>query len=82
MNDNIDLEENTSGIIKKKKKKNMDDKVRDLLVEQMEKSQVKRPFEKMTNLLRVTKHQYLAIQKFEKFYKSRKNQGLKQMDKN
>ena len=83
MKENVNLEENPSAIIgKKKEKQQMDGKVQDLLIEQLEKSKIKRHFEKITSLLGVTRSQYMAIQHFEKFYKSRKNHGIEQMDKN
>ena len=36
----------------------------------------------MTSLLGITRGQYIATQSFERFYKSRQNYGLEQMEKN
>ena len=52
-----------------------------MLLEQLDKSKVKKKFEKMTSLLGVTTRQYNAIVKFERFYKSRQNKGMNQLEK-
>jgi len=36
----------------------------------------------MTTLLGISTKQYIALQHFENFYKSRKNEGVKQIEKN
>jgi hypothetical protein len=36
----------------------------------------------MTELLGVTNEQYIVMQEFEKYYLSRKNLGIEQMEKN
>lgn len=65
----------------KRKKKVLEAKVEELLLEQLDRSKVRKKFEKMTSLLGVTTRQYNAIVKFERFYTSRKNQGMNQLDK-
>ena len=42
----------------------------------------KRNFEKITSLLGVTNQQYLTVQRFENFYRSRRNKGLLSIEKN
>ena len=56
------IKENPNQIFqKKRKKKKLEGKVEEFLLKQLEKSKIKKPFEKMTNLLGVTTTQYMAI---------------------
>lgn len=55
MTDTILLDEDTNGDITKKRKRVMDTKVVDLMIQQLDRSKVKRAFEKITSLLGVTK---------------------------
>lgn len=83
MKQNIVLKENNKSISKKGMQlEKIDDKLLDILIEQLEKSKVKRNFEKMTTLLGLTQSQWVAVLQFEEFYKSRKNEGLGQIEKN
>lgn len=55
MDENVIIKENPNQIFqKKRKKKKLEGKVEEFLLKQLEKSKIKKPFEKMTNLLGVT----------------------------
>ena len=83
MTDNVIIEENPNSLIQERqKKKKMEAKVEEILLRQLEQSLIKKRFERMTSLLGISNKQYLALQSFESFYKSRKNCGLEQMEKN
>ena len=51
----VDLDEDANGDIMKRRKRPMDAKVMDLLVQQLDRSKIKRGFEKITSLLGVTR---------------------------
>lgn len=57
-------------------------KLQDIRVKQMEEQDKLKPFEKMASLLGITVNQYLAMEEFEKFYKSRQSKGLKGTENN
>ena len=83
MTDNVIIEENPNSLIQgRQKKKKMEKKVEEILLRQLEQSLIKKKFERMTTLLGISNKQYLALQNFENFYRSRKNFGLEQMEKN
>ena len=76
MEDNLINKDPTFLSKKNKQEDKIDEKLIDILIEQLEKSQIKRKFEKMTSILGITTRQYLAGLRFEEFYKSRKNLGV------
>ena len=83
MTDNVIIEENPNSLIQgRQKKKKMEKKVEEILLRQLEQSLIKKKFERMTTLLGISNKQYLTLQNFENFYRSRKNLGLEQMEKN
>lgn len=79
---NIIIKENPNQVSKKKFKIKIEEKILDILIQQMEGEKIKKPFEKMTSHLGISKTQYIAILHFEEFYKSRKNAGLNLIEKN
>jgi hypothetical protein len=52
-------------------------KLQDIMIKQMEEQQKLKSFEKMASLLGITANQYLAMDQFEKYYRSRQNYGLR-----
>ena len=52
------------------------------MIKKMDQSNAKKSFEKMTNLMGITKAEYLAVSAFEQFYKSRQNEGMNAIEKN
>ena len=48
-------------MLKKKPLKKLDPKMEELLIEEMEKSKIKKKFEKITHILGVNTRQYVAI---------------------
>lgn len=72
MTDNVIIEENPNSLIQgRQKKKKMEKKVEEILLRQLEQSLIKKKFERMTTLLGISNKQYLALQNFENFYRSR-----------
>jgi Ca2+-binding EF-hand superfamily protein len=83
MAENVIIVENPNSIIQeRKKKKKVESKVEEIMLRQLEQSKIKKRFERMTTLLGITNRQYLALQSFERYYKTRQNYGLEQMEKN
>lgn len=50
--------------------------------QKMDQEKKKLKFEKLTSIFGLTNTQFLALRHFDKFYESRKNQGLEQIEKN
>jgi len=69
-------------LLVKKKKKVDSEKVEAMLLAQLDQMTKKKAFEKMTSLLGISKTQYIALQHFEKFYITRQNHGINQIEKN
>lgn len=84
MEENITLIEtsHTTKMLKSVKKKKLDPKMEELKIKEMVQDDKKKKFEKTTTLMGVSTKQWVAIQNFEKFYKSRKNKGMGQIEKN
>lgn len=66
----------------RRKKKVDSEKVEAMLLAQLDQMTKKKAFERMTSLLGITKTQFIALQHFERFYLSRRNHGIKQIEKN
>ena len=83
MKDNIVIKEDPSKPAKKEKEKpQLEDKVMQMLVEQIKESKAKRDFERTPALLGMTNEQFLASQEFNNYYRVHQNEGLEQIDKN
>ena len=74
MNDNI-IQEDAHGNLKRKKRDECE-KVQEMMMAQLEKSNQLKHFETKANLLGITKEQFVSMVDFESYYKSRQNLGL------
>lgn len=59
-----------------------DHRAQDANLAALEEAGKRKKYEKITSLLGVTNQQYLTILYFENYYRSRKNQGLRSIEKN
>lgn len=68
--------------IKELKNQTYDPETQNKMIYLMEQNKKTQPFELITNIEDITKRQYITFLMFEKFYKSRQNEGLRSIEKN